>query len=302
MKRRKKIIITIAGLLAFGFLLILGYNTKTKTEERGIFMNETVRKPIIAVTIVPEKTFVEAVCGDLAEIITMVPPGYSPENYEPTPLQIEKFSKASIYFSIGVPTEEANILPSAEGISGIKIVKLQDEVNEKYPDRLFEPGARDPHIWLSPKRVKVIVEAIAREMAKLDEENKDQYVQNAQAYIKKLDQLDEEIQSTLAGVENKKFIVFHPAFGYIADDYGLTMYALEEEGKEATPQHLQEMIDLAKKENIKAIFYQEEIDSKQSEAFAEEIGGKTVQLAPLAADYIDNLKKIAKTMAEVIKW
>jgi zinc transport system substrate-binding protein len=302
MKRRKKIIITIAGLFAFGFLLILGYNTKTKTEERGIFMNETVRKPIIAVTIVPEKTFVEAVCGDLAEIITMVPPGYSPENYEPTPLQIEKFSKASIYFSIGVPTVEANILPSAEGISGIKIVKLHDEVNEKYPDRLFESGARDPHIWLSPKRVKVMVEAIAREMAKLDEENNDQYVQNAQAYIQKLDQLDEEIQSTLAGVENKKFIVFHPAFGYIADDYRLTMYALEEEGKEATPQHLQEMIDLAKKENIKAIFYQEEIDSKQSEAFAEEIGGKTVQLAPLAADYIDNLKKMAKTIAEVIKW
>lgn len=300
MGRRKKIIITIAGLLAFGLLLILGYNTKTKTEERGIEMNGTVRKPIIAVTIVPEKTFVEAVCGNLAEIITLVPPGNSPANYEPTPSEIEKFSETSIYFSIGVPTEEANILPSAEEISSIKIVKLQDEVNEKYPDRVFESGERDPHIWLSPKRVKVMVETIAREMGKLDEENNDRYGQNAQAYIEKLDQLDEEIQSALAGMENKKFIVFHPAFGYIADDYGLTMYALEKDGKEATPQHLQKMIDLAKKENIKAIFYQEEIDSKQSEAFAEEIGGKTVQLAPLAADYIDNLKKMTKTMAEVM--
>jgi len=99
----------------------------------------------------------------------------------------------------------------------------------------------------------------------------------------------------------KKFIVYHPAFGYLADDYGLTMVALEQEGKEATPQQLEKIIDLAKKENIKAIFYQEEIDSSQSEAFAEEIGGKTIQLAPLAADYIGNLKNMAETMAEVMQ-
>jgi zinc transport system substrate-binding protein len=79
------------------------------------------------------------------------------------------------------------------------------------------------------------------------------------------------------------------------------MYALEEDGKEATAQHLQEMIDLAKAENIKVIFYQDEIDSSQSEAFAEEIGGKTVQLAPLAANYIENLKSMADTMAEAMQ-
>ena len=78
------------------------------------------------------------------------------------------------------------------------------------------------------------------------------------------------------------------------------MLALEEEGKEATPQHLQEMIDLAKKEDIKVIFYQEETDSKQAKAYAEEIGGKTAQLAPLAADYIENLEKMAQTIKEAI--
>lgn len=79
------------------------------------------------------------------------------------------------------------------------------------------------------------------------------------------------------------------------------MYALEEDGKEATAQHLEEMVDLAKEENIKVIFYQEEIDSSQSEAFAEEIGGKTIQLSPLAADYINNLKNMAQTMAEAMQ-
>jgi zinc transport system substrate-binding protein len=279
------VMIILSGMLLFGC---------SNNEQENVKED----KPIIAVTIVPEQTFVEAVCGDLAEVVVLVPPGNSPENYEPTPMVIEKFSKASLYFSIGVSTEEANILPKA---TDIKTIALQDEVALIYDDRTFESNERDPHIWLSPKRVKVMIEVISREMGKLDVANKETYEKNAKAYIEQLDELDKEIKESLDGVQNKKIIVYHPAFGYLADDYSLEMYALEEEGKESTAMHLQEMIDLAKKENIKAIFYQEEIDSSQSKAFAEEIGGKTVQLSPLAADYIENLKKMAETISEVMQ-
>ena len=113
--------------------------------------------------------------------------------------------------------------------------------------------------------------------------------------------MDKQIKNALEGVKDRKFIVFHPAFGYLADDYDLQMYALEENGKEATPQRLQEMVDLAKEENIKAVFYQAEISSKQAESFAEEIGGKTVQLAPLAPDYIENLKNMVTLISEVMQ-
>lgn len=291
-----RVICSVLGLtLVLSLFLVTGCSEDRKAETTG---EEISEKPIIAVTIVPERTFVEAVCGNLAEVIVMVPPGYSPENYEPTPVIIEKFSKAAYYFSIGVPTEETNILPI---VGDVRVVPLQDEVASVYPDRTFESGERDPHIWLSPKRVKVMIEVIASRMSEIDEANKYTYSKNAEAYIRKLDELDQQILSSLGGVQSKKFIAYHPAFGYIADDYGLKMYALEEEGKEAMAQHLQEMIDLAKEENIKAIFYQEEIDSNQSEAFAEEIGGKTIQLAPLAADYIENLIKMAEIMAEVMQ-
>ncbi|MEN3005433.1 metal ABC transporter solute-binding protein, Zn/Mn family [Dehalobacterium formicoaceticum] len=295
MKTKRVVHIMLSLMLAFCLLLVTGCNSNEKAE---IISQEINEKPIIAVTIVPEQTFVKAVCGDLADVIAMVPPGNSPENYEPSPKEMEKFSKASLYFSIGVPTEEANILPKA---GNVKVISLQDEVASVYKDRTFASAGRDPHIWLSPKRVKVMIEAIAREMCKLDGANKDIYTKNAEAYIKQLDELDKQISSALENVKSKKFIVYHPAFGYFADDYGLQMYALEQDGKEATPQHLQEMIDLAKKENIKVIFYQEEIDSSQSEAFAEEIGGKAIQLSPLAADYIGNLKIMAETMAEVMQ-
>lgn len=281
-------------LIAAGLLLsTLTLTSCQKKEEKS--ENE---KPIIAVSIVPEATFAQAVCGELAEVITMIPPGSSPESYEPTPVEMEKFSKSNLYFTIGVPTEEANILPNA---GNVPIVKLQEKVSEVYPDRTFESGERDPHIWLSPKRAKVMVQAIADEMIKIDAKNKDAYQKNADNYISQLDDLDKEISSSLEGVKNKSFIVYHPAFGYLADDYGLTMLALEEEGKESTPQHLQEMIDYAKEKNIKVLFYQEEIDSSQSEAFAEELGGKTIQLSPLSADYINNYKKMAQTMTEAMQ-
>ena len=278
-----------AGLFMSTFTLTSCQENEEKSE------NE---KPIIAVSIVPEATFAQAVCGELAEVITMIPPGSSPETYEPTPIEIEKFSKSDLYFTIGVPTEEANILPNA---GNIPIIKLEKKVSEVYPDRTFESGERDPHIWLSPKRAKVMVQTIADEMIKIDAKNKDTYQKNADNYISQLDDLDKEISSALEGVKNKSFIVYHPAFGYLADDYGLTMLALEEEGKESTPQHLQEMIDYAKEKNIKVLFYQEEIDSSQSEAFAEELDGKTIQLSPLAADYINNLKNMANTMVEAMQ-
>lgn len=293
MKSRKAVNTLLSAILTFCLLFLTGCNNE-KAEE----VSPVNDKPIIAVTIVPQQTFVKAVCGDLLEVITLIPPGNSPENYEPSPKEMKKFSKALLYFTIGVPTEEANILPN---VGNIKVISLQAKVESVYHDRKFTSGKRDPHIWLSPKRVKVMIESIVDELSKLDEANKDIYTKNAETYMKELDDIDKQISSVLQGVKNKKFITYHPAFGYFADNYGLEMYALEEEGKESTIQHLQEIVDLAKAENIKVIFYQEEIDSSQSEAFAEEIGGKAIQLAPLAEDYIGNLTIMAETMAEAMQ-
>ena len=282
---------------------------KPGTEERAEPRNAHEKKELkVAVSVVPQKTFVEKIAGDLAEVVLLVPPGYSPGNYEPTPQEMEDFSRASLYFSIGVPTEEANILPQARELDGLEIIDLHGKVGEHYPERQLEEEdscgdheSRDPHIWLSPARVKVMVEIMAEELARVDEANSELYMQNARAYLEELEELDQELEEIFSNLENRKFIVFHPAFGYLADDYDLQMYALEHGGKEATPQRMQEIIDLARKEDIRVIFYQEEIDSKQSETFAEEIGGQTVKLSPLASNYVENLRLMAETMAEELQ-
>ncbi len=291
--------------LLLGLALITALSGCTEEAEEIVGEEEeqeaVSEKIVAAVSIVPQKAFLEAVGKDLVDVVLLVPPGNSPGNYEPTPQEMESFSQAEIYFAIGVPTEAANIMPQAEEFENMKIVRLQDEVAAVLPDREIRPDRRDPHIWLSPKRAKVMVEIMANELSLLDETNREIYEANAQQFIAELDELDKFLQETFSTVSSNKFIVFHPAFGYIADDYGLEMYALEQDGKEATPQRMQEMVDLAKKEGIKVIYYQKEIDSHQSVAFAEEIGGKTVQLAPLSPHYIDNLRKMAETMAEALQ-
>ncbi|MGI6202261.1 MAG: metal ABC transporter solute-binding protein, Zn/Mn family [Eubacteriales bacterium] len=255
--------------------------------------------PKIAVSIVPQATFVKEVCADGFEVVTLIPPGYSPENYEPTTDVIAALEDSAIYFTVGVPAEDSGILPDIS--EKVKVVALEDEVAKVYPDITIDGVGRDPHIWLSPKRVKVMVSAIARELGEFDPDNAEKYVANANAYIEKLDALDAYLAETFGALENKSFVIFHPALGYLADDYGLTMYALEEEGKEATAAHLQKVIDIAKVQGIKTVFYQSEIDSRQAQAFADELGGEAVMLEPLAADYIPNLEKTARLLAEAMK-
>lgn len=261
----------------------------------------------VAVSIVPQETFVKAVAGELVDVITMIPPGNSPANYQPTPKQMTKFSESQVYFSIGVPTEEANILPKAEDLNrNIKIVSLDDKVGEVYEHRALKgcgccAGKKDPHIWLSPKRVKVMIEVIKDELISLDQDNKSTYEKNADTYIAKLDMVDQEIKEALDEFKGQSFIIFHPAFGYFADDYGLKMVTIEGQGKKGTAVKVQEVIDFAKKENIKFVLYQEEFDSQQAETIANEIGGEVVKVAPLAPNYIENLKYTTNTFKEILK-
>ncbi|NLN87884.1 MAG: zinc ABC transporter solute-binding protein [Syntrophomonadaceae bacterium] len=255
----------------------------------------------VAVTIVPQATFVKEVGGDLVEVVTMVPPGGNPENYSPTPQQMMQFSDADVYFAIGVPSEGTNLPKLLSLAPSIKVVDLPALVDQKYPPVLFPSGDRDPHMWLSPQRVEEIIRITIEQLTQLDPLHGDIYTANGTAYIQRLAQLDDEIQASLSGLSNRTIIVYHPAFGYFADDYGLTMVALEEEGKEAAAVDLQRVIDLARTQDIKVVFYQAEIDSKQSRTLAAEIGGQAEMIAPLDPDYIDNLHKMALTFQRVLQ-
>jgi len=279
------------------------------------------QEPVIAVSIPPQEEFVKAIAGDNVKIVTMIPPGSSPETYQPSPRQMQLFSTASVYFAMGVPSEEANILPKASELNpDAKVIRLDKEVANVYPELYItghthengedshedshndsESLSRDPHIWMSPKRVMVMVDVMEHELSALDPENKELYSSNANAYKEKLRQLDSSIRDQLSESGQKEFIIYHPSMGYFADDYGLKMIAVENEGKDATARQLQSIIDLAKEHNIKVIFHQSEIASAQSRTLADEIGGRVVEITPLSSNYIQSMERITAAFKEVLE-
>lgn len=294
-KKMKRLVVLMVLALALPHIAGCG-NPAPETASSG------TGKIKAAVSIVPQASFVTAIGGDLVEVVTMIPPGGNPENYAPSPRIMEQASDAQIYFSIGVAAEQNGILPRLRQLNAdMSVIDLAGRVDEVYPALEISPGEKDPHRWMSPRRVSVMIETIADELAKADPEHASIYKQNMQNYQKELEKLHQEIETSLAGAANRSFIVYHPSMGYFADDYGLTMIALEEEGKAAAARHIQQVIDQARQENIKAIFYQAEMDDKQAQTLARELGGEARLIAPLAPDYIDNLRQTAQTFSHVLK-
>lgn len=251
----------------------------------------------VAVTIEVQKGLVEAVAGDLAEVTTLVPKGGSPETFEASPQEIGKFRNADIFFAMDLPVENSKNLPSD---GEFRTVNLGEAVRVVYEDLNFDKDERDHHTWLSPKRVMVMVEKIAEVLIAEDPDNEEVYLTNKTDYLMKLDELDKEISAMLEGKEQRTFLIFHPALGYFADDYDLEMLALEEEGKEADPKRIGELVDLAKSKGIKAVLTTEEISSKQVEAFAEEIDGKVIVVEVLGVDYLGSLENVAREIAGIL--
>lgn len=251
----------------------------------------------IGVSILPLQAFVAKVFGSDDNVVLAVPQDASPESYEPSPIEMKKLSTSLLYFSIGMPTEASKIIPFLS--TDTQLIRLDEEVAAVYPDLTID-GDRDPHIWLSIKRVKLMIDAMEESFSALFPEQAEQFRKNAEAYHAELDATDEYIRNALRNIKDNKFIAFHPAFQYFAEDYGLEMYALEEHGKEATAKMLERMLGIAKEYNIRVIFMQDEVSARQAEAFASAIGGRVLTLSPLAYDYTDNLKLMADTLAEVL--
>lgn len=266
----------------------------------------------VAVSIVPQETFVKKIAGDLIDVVVMIPPGYSPANYEPSPKHMARFDASSIYFTVDVAAEE-QILDSVHN-DKMAIIDLADVVDDLYPARYFEEDAeedeeddhdhdhegRDPHMWLSPKRAIVMIESMKASLIELDPSHAAIYEENAQAYIKEIQQVDAEFKALFSELTEKTFLIYHPSYGYFADDYDLEMVSIEKEGKEATIRGIEEVIELALDKDIKVVFYQEEFDGQQAEIVAKEIGGTTIKVAPLSGDYLSELHNIVNTLKDIL--
>jgi len=256
----------------------------------------------VVVSVLPQQEFVQKIGGDRVEVTVMVPPGANPHTYELTPAQMVKLSGARMYAKVGSPLEfeltwldkliaQNKKMLVVDCSKGIQLMESTD------PD---EPGI-DSHIWTSVRNVKVMATNICDGLCQVDPQNCDYYQQSLKGYLAQLDALDADIRAALSGLSNRTFIVYHPAWGYFARDYGLTQLAIEQEGKEPRAAYMARLITEAKTNNVKVIFASPELDTRSAEAVAREIGGGVVAITDLAPDYMDNMRRVVRALGEVLK-
>lgn len=270
-------------------------------------------KPIVAVSILPQAEFVEKIAGDQVKVLVMVPQGADPHTYEITSGQLRDLSKAQMYVKVGSGLDFENVwmdrliaqnpgMLVVDSSSDIKLRTMEahshgdedhDEEHEAEEHNHTQiAGAKDPHIWTSPQEAKIMVNNTYKGLVEIDPDNQELYLQNRDAYLAELDAADATIKETLSGKEGSSFIVYHPSWGYFADDYGLEEISVEIEGKEPSAKDMQRLIDTAKEKNITVIFVQPGFSTTSANAIASEINGEVVAVDPLAKDYIDNLAKV----------
>jgi zinc transport system substrate-binding protein len=262
----------------------------------------------VYVSILPQTYFVERIGKEHVTVDVLVLPGQSPATYEPSARQMAGLERADVMFTVGVPFERA-VVPKIERMfpeldvvdtsRGITLRRMAAEHNHDHghEEHVSDGRAgRDPHIWLSPRLVKIQAATIRDALKRLRPSQAAAFDRNYDAFAADLDRLDKTLAESMRPVAGKEMLVFHPSFGYFADAYGLRQVAIESEGKEPGPRELERIIARARGSGMRVIFVQKQFSTRSAAAIAEAIGGAVVPIDPLARDYIGNLTRLARAV------
>jgi zinc transport system substrate-binding protein len=251
---------------------------------------------IITVSIAPFRYFVEEISGNDFTVNVMVPAGADPHTYEPFPEQINKLRKSVAYISNGYLGFEMNWLDRFyETNSTMKRLSLGDRIDPLTSEHRHEGGhveAADPHYWVSPRCALTMASSVKELLVELNPARKLKYETNYQLLVSKIQEVDNIARILFLNVPNRCFMIYHPNLAYVARDYGLEEIPVEFEGKEPSPSRMRELIDRARKDNLKTIFVQREYDTKNAKAIAGEIGAKVILIDPLSGNWLQSTTDI----------
>ncbi len=270
----------------------------------------------ITATVPPLAWLASEVAGPEVVVEHLVGPGDLPETFQPTDLQITGVARSAFFFRIGISAENGPWLRALEDSGDLEIVDLRQGLTLRAMQGNHGPGrssdddgaragagstaqsgeGMDPHTWLSPRRLEIMAATIARHLAEIDPSRASGYAERAEALSANLRALDAELEERLAPVRGRAFFIFHPAWGYFADDYGLRQIAIEIEGKEPTEQELTDLVRQARELGMRALFVQPQVKSATPEAVARTLDARVESLDPLAFDLPANLRSAAERL------
>lgn len=267
-------------------------------------------RPLLMVSIEPQKWILEQLVGDDYAIGTMLDRGANPETFDPSMEKRLQADKATAYFSTGAfPFEEslAKSLPD-----GTRIVNTSDGIEPIYGthshthnhtsghshghDCDHHGEAADPHMWTSLKNARIIARNMAEALADLDSAEAATVNRRLATLEQRLDSIDKATADRLEGA-SRSFAIWHPSLSYYARDYGLNQIAVGQESKEMPAGQVRQVIDNARNANVKVFFFQKEYDNRQAESINSAIGSRMITIDPLAYDWLGQIELITNEIA-----
>lgn len=279
-------------------------------------------KPLVFVSVTPQKYLLEKIAGDKVQIEVLVQPGHNPHSYDPTARQMARLAKADMLMTTGVPFEqvwlprirhlntEMAIINTLEGITEQKqnYAVHHDDEHTDHGHHEEKAGSEhheghdhkgdDPHVWMDPVKASAQARIMTRALKAALPEQADGFEQNYQLLAEELEALDHEIHETFENYEGRTFMVFHPAWGHFAARYHLEQVAIEYQGKSPSARQLVGLSEKAKAENIKVILVQEQFNQKPAERIAENIGARVVKADPLPEDLPKAIRELSQQLLE----
>lgn len=246
----------------------------------------------VVVSVLPHAWLADRVAGGGPPARVMIPPGANEATYEPTVEQLRAVSGAAVYLAVGHPhfAWERTWLGRLRAANPDLVVVDGSEGCRRL--------AEDPHVWLSPSCVRVTAARLAEELGDSYPGRRAELTENLAALDREVEALDAELRERLAPYRGRSFLVFHPAWGYFAAEYGLRQVAIQRGALEPSTRELGELIERARADGMRTVFVQPQFSTAAAELVAGEIGGQVVALDPLARDWPASLRRAAEALVE----
>lgn len=277
-------------------------------------------RPVLVVSVLPQTETVQRIAGPDFRVEALVQAGQDPHSWEATPRQMADLATAAAWFRIGVEFENAFAPKVAALYPKLQVTDLTrgmtfrtleahhhegeeehgaDEAHEVTEEgHGEEAGGPDPHVWLGEAQNLHMARLVTDALSLQYPERKDMFETNLSALQEDIRTTWATLRTELAWLRGTTVYVFHPAFGYLLDDLGITQEAIETGGKEPSQKALAALMDHARQDGVKAIFVQSQFPASAAQTLADSLGAKVIPLDPLAEDLLDNLHRMGVALAD----
>lgn len=252
----------------------------------------------ISVSLPPLKTIVEQLGGTQVRIHTLVKPGADPHHFQPTPRDISQLAQSDLYIAAGLPFEHIWLPRLRATHPGLTIIPPLTETNQH--DHGHDAEHPDPHFWTDPGQMQLFAKHISEHLAQRDPDQAAVYQQRYATLAEQLRVLDQTIRTLLQPVRQRRFLVWHPAWGHFAAAYDLTQIALQDAGKQPGPKSLARLRQQTQAQQIRVILMQPQIQRRLVHQIAADMQIQLIEADPLAADYAASLLRLARELAQAM--